>query len=92
MDKPVRVLQIIGDVVGGGVEQVILNYYRYIDKNKIQFDFIVHSGCLPYYKDIVEKLGGKVYEITPYHKNIFKFTYEIYQIIKTGKYKIIHSN
>lgn len=40
--KPIRVLQIIGDVVGGGVEQVILNYYRHIDRNEVQFDFILH--------------------------------------------------
>ena len=92
MDKPIRVLQIIGDVVGGGVETVIMNYYRNIDRTKIQFDFVVHKGALPQYITKAKKYGGKVYEITSYKSNIFKYTYEIYKIIKENNYKIIHSN
>lgn len=92
MDKPIRVLQIIGDVVGGGVETVIMNYYRNIDKTKIQFDFVVHKGALPQYITKVKKHGGKVYEITSYKSNILKYTYEIYKIIKENNYGIVHSN
>lgn len=92
MDKPIRVLQIIGDVVGGGVETVIMNYYRNIDKTKIQFDFVVHKGALPQYITKVKKHGGKVYEITSYKSNILKYTYEIYKIIKENNYEIVHSN
>ena len=92
MDKPIRVLQIIGDVVGGGVETVIMNYYRNIDKTKIQFDFVVHKGALPQYIAQVKKYGGKVYEITSYKSNILKYTYEIYKIIKENNYEIVHSN
>lgn len=89
--QPIRVLQIIGDVVGGGVEQVILNYYRHIDKSKVQFDFVVHKGALQTYIDNVEALGGKVYQITPYKKNHFKTIAEMYKIMK-GRYSIVHSN
>lgn len=92
MDKPIRVLQIIGDVVGGGVETVIMNYYRNIDKTKIQFDFVVHKGALPQYITQVKNYGGKVYEITSYKSNILKYTYEIYKIIKENNYEIVHSN
>lgn len=92
MDKPIRVLQIIGDVVGGGVETVIMNYYRNIDRTKIQFDFVVHKGALPQYIAQVKKYGGKVYEITSYKSNILKYTYEIYKIIKENNYEIVHSN
>ncbi len=92
MDKPIKVLQIIGDVVGGGVETVIMNYYRNIDKTKIQFDFVVHKGALPQYITQVKNYGGKVYEITSYKSNILKYTYEIYKIIKENNYEIVHSN
>lgn len=90
--KTVRVLQIIGLACGGGVESVIMNYYRNIDKDKVQFDFVVHKNPLKSFVDEAEKYGGKVYEVTPYKKNIFAFTYEIYKIIKNGHYNIIHSN
>ena len=92
MDKPIKVLQIIGDVVGGGVETVIMNYYRNIDKTKIQFDFVVHKGALLQYITQVKNYGGKVYEITSYKSNILKYTYKIYKIIKENNYEIVHSN
>ena len=37
-DNPIVVAQIMGKWVGGGVEAVIMNYYRHIDRSKIQFD------------------------------------------------------
>ena len=32
--KPIRVAQIVGKMVGGGVESVVMNYYRHIDRSK----------------------------------------------------------
>ena len=90
--KTVRVLQIIGLACGGGVESVVLNYYRNIDKDKVQFDFVVHKHPLKSFVDEAEKYGGRIYEVTAYTKNIFAFTYEIYKIIKKGHYDIVHSN
>ena len=37
--EPIRVAQIMGKLWAGGVEMVVFNYYRAIDKSKIQFDF-----------------------------------------------------
>ena len=44
---PIRIAQIMGKMVGGGVESVVMNYYRHIDKEKIQFDFYYDAdyGC-----------------------------------------------
>lgn len=89
---PIRVLQIMGIVESGGVEAVIMNYYRHIDKSKVQFDFVMHKGSNQNYINEAKSKGAKVYEVTPYTKNIIKFTYEIYKIIKEGNYKIVHSN
>lgn len=92
MSEPIRVLQIMGIVESGGVEAVIMNYYRHIDRSKVQFDFVMHKGGNPRYIAEIKSLGGKVFEITPYSKNILAFTYEIYRVIKDGHYKIVHSN
>ena len=92
MEKPIRVLQILGIVANGGVEAVIMNYYRNIDKSKIQFDFVVHSDADENYINKVLAMEAKVYKVTPYNKNIFKFMYEIYRIIKSNQYQIVHSN
>ena len=92
MTKPIRILQILGIVAGGGVEAVIMNYYEHIDRTKVQFDFIVHKDSPVDITEKVEAMGGRVYKVTPYYKNPIAFTYEIYGIIKQNHYSIVHSN
>ncbi len=89
--EPIRIAQVIGKWVGGGVEAVVMNYYRHIDKSKIQFDFICDedSTNIPY--EEIEKLGGKVILIPPYQK-LFRYHKELKRILKEGNYKIIHSH
>ena len=75
----------------GGVESVVMNYYRNIDKSKVQFHFICDedSTDIPY--DEIEKLGGKVIVVPPYQK-LFKYQKELYKIFKENNYKIVHSH
>lgn len=90
-NEPLRVAQIIGKWLGGGVETVVMNYYRHIDRTKIQFDFICDddSTNIPY--EEIEKLGGKVILIPPYQK-VFKYHKELKRVLKEGNYKIVHSH
>ena len=75
----------------GGVESVVMNYYRNIDKSKVQFHFICDedSTDIPY--DEIEKLGGKVIVVPPYQK-LFKYQKELYKVFKENNYKIVHSH
>ena len=89
--EPVRVAQIIGKWVGGGVESVVMNYYRHIDRTRIQFDFICDkdSTNIPY--DEIEQLGGRVILVPPYQK-VFEYQKELIKIFKDNNYKIVHSH
>ena len=91
MSEPKRIAQIVGKWVGGGVEAVIMNYYRNIDKSKIQFDFLCDSDStnIPY--EEIESLGGRVILIPPYQKP-FKYHKELKRILKENKYEIVHSH
>ena len=42
--EPIRIAQMMTDMNYGGVEMVVMNYYRYIDKRKVQFDFFALEG------------------------------------------------
>ena len=66
---------IVGKMDSGGKKNLIMEYYRHIDRDKIQFDFICDddSTNIPY--DEIEKLGGKVILIPPYQK-VFKYQKE----------------
>lgn len=57
----IRVLQVVTDMSRGGLETLLMNYYRQIDKNLIQFDFLVHRENKCEYDDEIELLGGKIY-------------------------------
>lgn len=90
-DKPIRVAEIIGKYIGGGVEAVVLNYFSFINKDKIQFDFICDSDSTDIPYEQIEAMGGKVILIPPYQK-LFKYQKELKKVLKDGNYQIVHSH
>lgn len=90
--EPIRILQIIGIVCGGGVESVIMNYYRNVDRTKVQFDFVVDGYEKTILDDEILYLGGKVYHVESYRRNIFRYMKQVYQIVKMGNYDVVHVN
>jgi glycosyltransferase involved in cell wall biosynthesis len=61
MNKPVRVLQMIGSLNHGGSQAVVINLYKAIDREQIQFDFILDKENETDLVPLVESLGAKVY-------------------------------
>ena len=90
-EKPIIVAQVMGKWVGGGVESVIMNYYRHLDHSKVQFDFICDedSTRIPY--DEIKKLGGRVFLI-PKYQNLPKYLKALGKLLKENQYRIVHSN
>lgn len=90
-ENPIRVAQIIGKWTGGGVEAVVMNYYRNIDKSKVQFDFFCDNDStnIPY--EEIKRLGGKIILIPPYQK-MFRYQKILKQKLREGNYKIVHSH
>ncbi len=90
-EKLIRIAQIVGKWVGGGVEAVVMNYYRHIDRSKIQFDFICDedSTNIPY--EEIKNLGGRVIIVPPYQK-VIKYHKALVKIFKENNYKIVHSH
>lgn len=56
----------------GGVESVIMSYYRNIDRNKTQFDFLCNTEVVAGEKEILS-LGGRIYRITARSVDINKY-------------------
>lgn len=58
----IRVLHFVSTLShGSGVMSVIMNYYRHIDREKVQFDFLHFVACEDSYADEIKSLGGKIY-------------------------------
>lgn len=55
------ILHICGKLSVGGVQAVIMNFYRNIDRNKIQFAFAVQRDYSYSYDEIIRQFGGRIH-------------------------------
>lgn len=85
-----RICIVIGKMDSGGKKNLVMEYYRHIDKSKIQFDFICDDDSQAIPEQEINALGGNIYKIKPY-QNIFMNMFDIYNICKKNKYPIVHS-
>lgn len=75
----------------GGLETLLMNYYRHINRGEIQFDFLVHRYNRAAYDDEIELLGGKIYRLpclNPFSRNYKTSLYNFF--IEHPEYRIIH--
>lgn len=63
MSEPIRVLNIVGLMSPGGIETFIMNIYRSLDRNKVQFDFLTHKGIDGVFDNEIQSLGGRIYKM-----------------------------
>jgi glycosyltransferase involved in cell wall biosynthesis len=94
VNNPVRVLQIFTVLNRGGAETMIMNYYRHIDRTRVQFDFAVHRQERGAYEDEIEALGGKIYRFLPFHpKNFRAYRKQISRFFdEHPEYRIVHGH
>lgn len=85
-----RIAVVMGKMHSGGKKNLIMEYYRHIDRTKIQFDFICDADSNAIPDEEIKSMGGKVYIVTPY-QNIVNNMRDIYKICTSNHYKIIHS-
>ena len=98
--EPIRVLQIVGRMDRGGIETMIMNLYRNIDRNKVQFDFLAHYGREAVYNDEIRRMGGRIYEMPAlkddthvYYWRLFSYIRALNHFFKEHKeYKVIHGH
>ncbi len=94
MNEPIRILHVVGNMGAGGLETLIMNWYRTIDREKIQFDFLVHKTGKAFYEDEIIALGGRVYHcsfLNDYNYISYrKFLREFFTMHR--EYKIVHGH
>lgn len=61
--EPIRILHVLGSTQLGGAESRIMDLYRHIDKNRVQFDFLVHTGAEGHFDKEIYELGGRIFRV-----------------------------
>lgn len=90
----IRILHMIGSLNIGGSQAFILNIYRKIDRTQIQFDFVVDHEDQLYYKDEIQKMGGKIMFVPRFNGfNIVEVMKAWDMLFKEHpEYKVLHSH
>lgn len=88
---PIRVAHIMGKMAGGGVESVVMNYYRHINHDCVQFDFIIDSDSTVVPIEEIEGLGGHLFEVPPY-QHLGKYQKALGELLVQNAYPIVHSH
>lgn len=85
----IRVLQLPGSISReNGRMSVIMNIYRNLDREKIQFDFLTTSEGKESYKKEIQQLGGKIYLVNNLSfKTIRAYAYKI---LTENNYQYVH--
>lgn len=89
-----RILQVVNIMDRAGLETMLMNYYRNIDRSKVQFDFLTHRNIDGAYDDEIKRLGGRIYHAPRLYPNnypkYFKFMREFFE--EHQEYDIVHSH
>ena len=89
----IRVLHVVTYMGRGGLETMIMNYYRHINREQVQFDFLVHREFEADYDKEIEELGGRIYRLpnlNPFSKDYLSKLDEFFATHK--EYRIVHSH
>ena len=65
----------------GGIENVVMNYYRNFDRSEVELEFLYSTDSIAF-KDEIESLGGKTYKITSKHSNLFQYKKDLKKFFK----------
>ncbi len=91
MEQPIRVAQVLNRMDSGGVEAVVMNYYRHIDRKQVQFDFYFAKDSVFPQREELEKMGAGIYPIPSYTK-VFSYHRVLHHAFKRGNYQIVHAH
>lgn len=92
--KTIRILHVIGSLEIGGSQAMIMNIYRNIDRNQIQFDFIIDVNQGGFFEREVKELGGIIYRVPAFKGNNYAEVKNAWNsfLKEHTEYKILHSH
>lgn len=90
----IRILHILHSMNRGGAEAMLMNYYRNIDRTRVQFDFLLTEQNRCQYEEEIEQMGGRVYRVPLLtFSNPFPYINGVKNFLKEhSEYRIVHSH
>lgn len=89
-----KILQVVPNMQQGGIENYIMNLYRNIDRDLVQFDFLTHYSGEYFFDQEIYALGGHIYKIPLMENkaNMFKYVRSLSALLSHHKFDVIHGH
>ena len=94
MAEKIKVLHVLHTMNRGGAENAIMNYYRFVDRSRVQFDFLLTDPNPCSFEEELLSLNSVIYrapQFTMSHpQRYISFVNRFFK--EHGEYKIVHSH
>ena len=89
----IRILHMIAALEMGGSQALVMNLYRHMDREQIQFDFVLDHPERDDYAGEVKALGGRIYTMPGFHGNVgeVRRAWDAF-FTEHPEYKVLHSH
>lgn len=91
INQPIRIAQVMGKMLGGGVESAVMNFYSALDKTKYQFDFIYDCDSTNIDISFIEDNGGRAFQV-PRYQDLLNYNKTLINLFYKENWPIVHSH
>ena len=92
-DGPFRVLQSVGGMNHGGIEHFVMDVYRRINRDLVQFDFIYSLDEPCAFDEEIERLGGRIFRIASPDRHPIRSTFFYHRFFSAHpEFKVVHEH
>lgn len=90
----IRVLQVVNRMDRAGLETMLMNYYRHLDRSRVQFDFLTHRPDAGDYDGEIRELGGRIYHAPRLYPRNYIAYFACMKRFFAGhpEYRVVHSH
>lgn len=89
----IKVLHVVGAMNAAGLETLIMNIFRNIDRSKVQFDFAVQTTEKCFYDDEIIEMGGRIIPHPKPKEDLKKYKKQLQTTLNEyGPYDAVHSH
>ena len=92
--QPLRILQVFATLDRGGAESRVMDLYAALDRDRVQFDFLVMAEGRHSFDDEVEKLGGRKFVIRhPREEGFRAHVLDLVRLLRSqGPFHAVHAH
>ncbi|MBC2726057.1 glycosyltransferase family 1 protein [Desulfosporosinus sp.] len=92
-DEPIWVLHTCNELSIGGDQSFLMNYYRNIDRSKVQFAFAIQREVDYDHDAEIIKMGGRIHKMHSMNESLVSYAKDLKSILKQHpEYKIVHAH